>query len=135
MLEKEPTLQIVQRAVRGDGDAFASIFDRYFDAIYNYLYSLCNDGYLAEDLTQETFIRAHRNLHRLGPPFNVRAWLYQISHNLFVNHLESLKPTVPLDPDAPFASSEPGPEGHMLIGEWSGPVGSALRNLNPTYRE
>lgn len=134
---QEPTGQskIVQRAIQGDSEAFSSLFQHYFNAIYRYLVSLSGDADTADDLAQETFIRAYRNLHRLGPPYAVRPWLYRIAHNTFINHIKGKKTAVSLDDDLPVASNEPSPEHQVLSSAWAGPVGSALKRLAPTYRE
>ena len=65
-----PDLQLVQKAVKGNRKAFTSLFNRYFQSVYNFALMLSRDPALAEDLTQEAFIRAHANLDRLGPPWN-----------------------------------------------------------------
>jgi RNA polymerase sigma-70 factor, ECF subfamily len=134
---QEPTGQskIVQRAIRGDSEAFSTLFDQYFNAIYRYLVSLSGDEDTADDLAQETFIRAYRNLHRLGPPYAIRPWLYRIAHNVFITHVKGRKQAVSLDPDLPIASDDPSPEHQVLSSEWGGPVGSALKRLAPTHRE
>src|SRR5688572_23289246 len=134
---QEPTGQskIVQRAIRGDSEAFSALFDQYFTAIYRYLVSLSGDADTADDLAQETFIRAYRNLHRLGPPYAMRPWLYRIAHNIFISHIKGAKSAISLDSDLAIASDEPGPEHLVLSSEWAGPVGSALKRLSPTYRE
>jgi RNA polymerase sigma-70 factor, ECF subfamily len=128
-------IQIVQRAIQGDSEAFSSLFQHYFNAIYRYLVSLSGDADTADDLAQETFIRAYKNLHRLGPPYAVRPWLYRIAHNTFINHIKGKKASISLDTDLPIASDEPSPEHQVLSSEWAGPVGSALKRLAPTYRE
>src|SRR5688572_8857913 len=134
---QEPTGQskIVQRAIRGDSEAFSALFDQYFNAIYRYLVSLSGDSDTADDLAQETFIRAYRNLHRLGPPYAIRPWLYRIAHNVFITHVKGRKSTISLDPDLPLASDEPSPEHQVMASDWAGPVGSALKRLPPTHRE
>ena len=126
---------MIQRAAGGDGDAFGMLFEKHFQTIYNYVLWLCNDPDQAEDLTQETFIRAHRSLGQLGPPWRIKPWLYRLAHNLFIDYARQKKPVHPLDPDAPIPSNEDNPERQLMAAELSGPVRSALKRLAPNYRE
>lgn len=69
-------------ATERDGEQeFAAIFDAYSVRIYRYLCSLLRDPALAEDLAQDTFVKAYRALRHLPPPENLNAWLYAIATN------------------------------------------------------
>src|SRR5262245_45641596 len=77
---------LVERAREGDDQAFAALFDAWQGPITGYLLRLTGDREVANDLTQETFLRAYRALGSLersgaGEP-NLRAWLYRIATNL-----------------------------------------------------
>ena len=67
-------------AQAGDDDAFARIFDRLAPVVL----SLCRQRSLAEaqDATQETFIRAHRLLHKVDSPQRLRPWIYAIARRV-----------------------------------------------------
>ena len=54
-------------------------------ALYRWLYHLTRDRHAAEDLTQETFMRALAAVNSFRPGSNFRAWLFRIGHNNFVN--------------------------------------------------
>jgi RNA polymerase sigma-70 factor, ECF subfamily len=69
-----------KQAHEGDQTAFTAIFDRYQARIYRYLCSLVDDVDLAEDLAQQTFVRAYQALGRDAPQ-NLNAWLYAIATN------------------------------------------------------
>jgi RNA polymerase sigma-70 factor (ECF subfamily) len=78
---------LVQRAKRGDPDAFAEIYDRCQPAIYRYVYYQVNDAATAEDLTGEVFVRLVEKIDRFtyrGRP--LLAWLYTIARNLITDH-------------------------------------------------
>lgn len=72
-------------AQRGDRQAFARVVDRYWDRLYRWLYHLTRDRHRAEDLTQETFLKALAGLDSFRLGSNFRAWLFRIGHNNFVN--------------------------------------------------
>lgn len=74
------------------------VFEEYLDDIYRYLYSLCKDHYLAEDLLQETFYRAFLNINFLNMD-NIKPWLFKVSHNLLIDHFRKNKRNVLIDDD------------------------------------
>lgn len=69
----------------GDRQAFARLVERYWDRLYRWMYHLARDRHRAEDLTQETFLKALSGLDSFRPGSNFRAWLFRIGHNNFVN--------------------------------------------------
>jgi len=78
---------IVIRAKEGDREAFDELYNAYKRPILNYLYRFIGNRHCAEELTQETFIRAYTNLHRYEPRAKFSSWLYRIAGNLARNFL------------------------------------------------
>jgi RNA polymerase sigma-70 factor (ECF subfamily) len=72
---------VVAAARSGDGAAFTALFDAYHGPITSYLYRLTGSRETADDLAQETFIKAFRGLGRTPDDLNFRAWLYRIATN------------------------------------------------------
>ena len=68
-----------------DRSAFARLVERYWDGLYRWLYHLTRDRHAAEDLTQETFLKALAAIRSFRPGSNFRAWVFKIGHNNFVN--------------------------------------------------
>ncbi|HZD56322.1 MAG TPA: sigma-70 family RNA polymerase sigma factor [Anaerolineales bacterium] len=90
----------VELASKGNQEAFGTLYERYVDRIYNYIYYRTGNQYDAEDLTARVFFRAMRhigNYNDRGLP--ISAWLYRIAHNLVANwHRDnSRRKEVPLD--------------------------------------
>ncbi len=65
------------------------LYRTYYREIYLYLYSLCRSSHLAEDLAQDTFLKALLSLK--DSHSNMRAWLYVVARNLYFNHCKSEK--------------------------------------------
>lgn len=79
--------RLLQRAQRGDADAFAQLYRAQVQPIFRYIYHRVNDTQLAEDLTSAVFTRALQALPGYtdqGKPFI--AWLYRIAHARVVDH-------------------------------------------------
>lgn len=72
---------LLGEAQAGDAAAFTALFDQYLGPITSYLYRLTGDRDAADDLAQETFLKAYRALGRTEPALNARAWLYRIATN------------------------------------------------------
>lgn len=73
--------------------AYDRIFEREFypllDAVYTFAYRLTNDATRAEDLTQETYLKAWRFMNRYLEGTNAKAWLFRICRNAFINEYRS----------------------------------------------
>ena len=67
--------------------------------VYHYLLSLCHDSPLAEDLTQETFLRAYQSLERYDGNCKISTWLCQIAKHLYYQYLSKRKREVVTVPD------------------------------------
>ena len=63
---------------------FGRIYEEYFRELQRYLLSLCRDSRIAEELTQETFFRAVRSAGQFREGSDLRAWLYTIARNVFL---------------------------------------------------
>lgn len=78
-------VELIQRA-RQDSDAFGTLYEKYVDRVYVYIYHRVGNTQDAEDLTARTFHRALGSIHNYeerGLPF--AAWLFRIAHNLVAN--------------------------------------------------
>ncbi len=112
-------LNLVQKACKGDKEAFARLYEYHFDRIYRYVVMKIGNQTEAEDMTQRVFIRAYESIGSYkmqGVQFS--AWLYRIAHNQMVDYVrkESKKPTVPLDETMPIlGNSDPEHEVEVKI--------------------
>lgn len=73
---------LIARARAGEQEAFRLIFERYAKPILAFINDMVDDRELAEELTQETFVRAFRNLHRLREDGKLATWLFGIGKNV-----------------------------------------------------
>jgi RNA polymerase sigma-70 factor (ECF subfamily) len=93
-----------------DSAAEASVlFSTYHDRIYRYLLSLVHDSSEAEDLTQDTFLRAYSHRDSLRDPNAVRGWLYRIATRVCLDHLRKCSVQVPLNVEEGTQSAESVP--------------------------
>jgi RNA polymerase sigma-70 factor, ECF subfamily len=114
---------LVRASQAGDTDAFGQLFDRYHDVVFRFVLYRLGDRPAAEDLTQETFVRAFRRIASVSyQGRDIGAWFVTIARNLVLDHVKSsryrLESATPEIADvAPAASSaRPGPEAEVIAG-------------------
>lgn len=83
--------ELVARSLRGESEAFAELYNRYFPAVYDFLHRTMRDADDAADITQETFLRAMETLGSLANPAAFKSWLFTIAHHRALNRLERKK--------------------------------------------
>lgn len=124
----------IRAAQAGDRSAFAQLVDRYWDRLYRWLYHLTRDRHAAEDLTQETFLRALAAVKSFRAGSNFRAWVFRIGHNNFVNQKRAerrAKHQLPEDAAAPDLG---GAESSAETREVLEVVGRAVSDLPSDFR-
>ncbi len=84
--------EIIQHILNGNREDFAFFVDKYKGPVYNLVYRLTGSRHDAQDLAQETFIRAYKALDNFNIKKEFFPWLYTIAINLTRNHLKKKKP-------------------------------------------
>lgn len=82
--------KIIESVLAGNRDSYASLVDAYKRTIFNLAFRMTGSYHDADDLAQETFIKAYINLRRFDPEKRFFTWLYTISLNLIRNHLKQI---------------------------------------------
>jgi len=80
---------LVARARDGDNAAFGVIFEQHSRFVYKFIYAMLGDGGAAEELKQETFLAAYKNIQGLRDDTKLRTWLCGIAKNLVYKFLRS----------------------------------------------
>jgi RNA polymerase sigma-70 factor (ECF subfamily) len=78
---------LVDRARAGDSAAFEQLFEQFHGPILNYLHRMVHDRAVAEDLTQDAFIKAYKALPKTREDLSFKAWLYRIATNTAISHM------------------------------------------------
>jgi len=104
---------LVARACRGDADAFHALFEQYQGIVYRIALRMVGNSEDAADLTQDTFIRAYRQLSSLRDAAFFGRWIRMIVTNICRDHLKRARPTI-------YSLDAPPPGEHDLT-EWELP--------------
>src|SRR5437773_896516 len=134
MALEQPDPDVLRRAQRGDERAFALILRAYETPIFNYVYRVVGDRALAEDLTQEVFVRVFQALPRFSLRCKFTTWLFQVTKNRVLDELRARErrphAVATLD-DLPALEmiDRPIEEGETIDALWR-----AVHELNPDLK-
>jgi len=132
--------QLLQASLAGSKDAFGTVVRRYQTLVCAVTYSATGDVGTSEELAQETFLRAWRNLRQLEDPGKFRAWLCTIARNLANTSARNGRKDVicgagPLEEATTIAATAPGPDQMAFEKERQEIVWAAVGRIPLKYRE
>jgi RNA polymerase sigma-70 factor (ECF subfamily) len=81
--------ELVRRSRGGSTEAFGELVELYQDRIFNYLCGLCGNPHDAEDVAQETFVKAFRAMRRFDSSGSFTSWLFVIARRTALNHFRA----------------------------------------------
>jgi RNA polymerase sigma-70 factor (ECF subfamily) len=131
--------ELTARARSGDHEAFRSIFERYARPIISFIYDMVGRRDLAEELAQETFVRAYKNLGAMREETKLSTWLFGIAKNVARESLRSRlreDHRVGIDDDRVVELSDDKlpPDRELLDKELNGVIQNALGALDEDKR-
>ncbi len=113
-------------------DNYTEIYELYFKDVYSYVYSICRNESVAEEITQETFFKALNRISSFKGNCKIYTWLCQIAKNTFYDYQKKEKRKMPLDDDfeyfdftidieKDFVKTEQSMEAHMILHKLDNP--------------
>ncbi len=88
-METEKTdVELVREVLAGSETAFRPLLDRHLQGVHRFAYSYLKDRDVADDIAQETFVRAWKNLRKFDQERNFRTWIFAIAKNAALDHLK-----------------------------------------------
>lgn len=131
---------VLARARRGDSDAFRELVEQHSRSAFRLAYRMTRNEQDAEDVVQESFLRAYRHLGRFEARSHFGTWLYRIVANCAVEHIrtrlsrQNRAPMEPLDQAIVPTSESPGPDRLAESSHVRRKVDAALDGLSPLER-
>lgn len=128
---------IIIAAASGDVEAFAELVRTYTNAVCAIAYEILRDYYLAQDIAQESFVKAFRSLHGLQQPERFGSWLNSIALHLSIDHKRSLTRKSRLHEELgqlALRENEPQADDMIIRQEMRLDVKQALQKLDVTSR-
>ncbi len=132
----EDVPELIQRAQRGDKEAFGQIYKIYLKKIYRYIYYMIQNRQLAEDITQNAFIKAWKALPSFAFTKNgtFQAYLFKIARNLLTDY-QRKKKDISLELIADVVKSDEDLIDYVTRKEEEKTVGNALATLDDDERQ
>jgi RNA polymerase sigma-70 factor (ECF subfamily) len=136
----------VAQALGGDQDAFRVLVERHSRTLFRLAYRMTGNEQDAEEVVQETMLRAYRRLDKFEARANFGTWLYRIGVNCSLDLMRKRRPelkrrqlakdgdTEMQDPLETAVSNDPGPDRLILSGELGEQVRVAMMQLSPVER-
>jgi RNA polymerase sigma factor (sigma-70 family) len=136
--------ELVALVLRGDGNSFTPLVERHKRGIVNFVYALVRSSEEADDVSQETFMRAYAHLKTFNPKLaKFSTWLYQIARNTARTHLmkerrrpqtEDLFEDETLDQKLPDQRPNAAPEARLLASDDERMLRAALQRIPEKMR-
>jgi RNA polymerase sigma-70 factor (ECF subfamily) len=132
--------QLMARVRDGDREAFEALYSRFGSPVMRFLYRLCGERSLAEDLTQDVFLKIWRAAAGWRPLGQVSTWIFQIAKHHWWNEAAKRRRRAPvrgssLTGEAPeTAGTSPAPPERLARSEAAAAVADALAGLSPRLR-
>jgi RNA polymerase sigma-70 factor (ECF subfamily) len=138
IVEAMSDAELVELILKGDQEVFSTLVERYKDAVQNLAYRMLGNATEAEDITQETFVRAYTQLATYKSVHKFSTWLLSIASHLAIDQLRRRRfLALPLE-DVPFlewiVDVGISPEQSALQGEQQDEIQSYLQRLPGKYR-
>ena len=137
--------ELVAKARRGDLLAYDQLVQRYQERIYRTLYHMTSNHEEANDLVQETFIKAYRALNSFKGDASFYTWVYRIGVNKTINFLKQRKNRVQMslndldfnvenNPDLVALISDKTPRREIALAELQEKLNAAMQKLSEPHR-
>lgn len=115
---------------------FEEIYIQYYEAVYQYVYSLCFNQEVAKDITSQTFFKAIENIGKFNYDCKIYVWLCQIAKNTYFTFYKKQKRQIPLDDCMLFSvNSETDMESALSDRESVSEIKAAIEKLENPYRQ
>jgi RNA polymerase sigma-70 factor, ECF subfamily len=121
-------------ARRGEAEAFGKLVTRYQTSVFNVCYRVLNERREAEDLAQESFIRAYERLSTFDIERPFGPWIRRVAANVCLNHVSSRRAEPSELDEERDADESAKPEAMYEVRERSEQIRAALMSLVPHYR-
>lgn len=113
--------------------SFEKVYTEYYTPVYRYIFSMCKDKYTAEEITQETFFKALKNIEKYDPSQKMLTWLCAIAKNTWLSGIKKSGKFEELSET--LADDEESVLDRIIDSEDSLEILRVLHNLPEPYKE
>lgn len=139
MMDQKTEGEIIERVIKGDRQAYSLLVEKYKNPVYNLAFRMTGSAEDADDLAQETFIRAYSKMWQFNQQKSFFTWLYTIGLNLIRNHTKKkLRESKRITAAEEFSKTQRKvnqTEGNFIAAERTAKLEDAIRKLPVDWRE
>ncbi len=115
---------------------FSEIYQEHAEMIYRFLLRMCQDEDLAEDLMQDTFLKAIEKINTFDMRCKLSSWLCQIAKNTYFDYLRKKKKQTDVELcEEAIQNVEMSPEDRLMAAETTGKIHGMIHGLGEPYKE
>ncbi len=113
-MEREDDVQLIRKILSGDETAFSTLVEKYQKSVHALAWRKTQDFHYAEDIMQDTFLRAYKKLSTLKNPTQFAGWLHVIANRLCIDWMRSQKSAIQSMEDTPVEEIEESSYTHHI---------------------
>ena len=117
-MERENDVQLIRKILSGDDAAFGILVEKYQKSVHALAWRKIQDFHHAEEIMQDTFLRAYKKLPTLKNPNQFSGWLHVIANRLCIDWMRSQKSVMQSLEDTPVAEIEKSSYTHHVAAQW-----------------
>ncbi len=131
----EEDIKLVSRFKNKDMAAYDEIFSKYYKPVSYYIFKMVYNKEIAEDITQDTFIKVYKALGNVDDNVRLSSWIYRIAHNACIDYIRKNKSTLELlDNAKEICDLNRGPEQQFMNKELHDKIVRVMGKINSRYR-
>ena len=139
-MDSQKELELILRAKAHDQNAYSSLFDRYWNSIYSFLYQRTSNPNIAEELAIESFAKAFDRLEGFDEKLPFGSWLMTIAKNHHIDRYRKTKQHIEkhsdIDTTSPMevSSNAPSPEELMIANQNLDALLEHIKSMKKEFR-
>ncbi len=134
--------ELIKEALKGNQSACFILVDKYKDSVSSFIQGIISQSQDVEDICQETFDKAFRNLSQYNPQWAFSTWLFTIAHNTALDHYRRLRTNLspvnnpePLESNIGAVDLAQSPEERLITHQTFDKLLKAIKSLDIKYRK
>jgi RNA polymerase sigma-70 factor (ECF subfamily) len=140
-MEQESDGQLIKKYLKGDENSLRLLYERHITSVYNFITRIAPKENDVDDIVQEAFVKAWKNLKKFKTELSFKAWLFTIAKNVLLDKLKKKGPSTfsfndPIDDIGDYDFEDPRPLADSLLDEQDADarVSELLDALSPAQK-
>jgi RNA polymerase sigma factor (sigma-70 family) len=133
--KKVEDIVIIEEILNGSRDSYGFIVERYERLVFSIAFNILHDRGLAEDVSQEAFMKAYLHLNSYNPEYRFSTWISRITMNTCTDVLRKRKDSLPIEEAETIADDAITPEETVIMADEAKGLMLHVNNLDEKYKD